>query len=224
MSSLPALAAAALAADVASLADMPHSKATLASDATSASVDDPYLVSATAAPQTAPIGAPGSLTGTGELAELSRLLLNQSPQLDEDTLRAQVNDQAASMNAREQPAKVTLNSATMPQNMTWDYLDALLRRLDPTGQSRAGFAIAFEAGVSWKDIVGAYVLHFRGCNYMPLKPDSNAGTRTRFASGQLIEPCMRVMQNSLDSAVDDGLLDASANIAVNLEVCPFRLL
>ena len=124
----------------------------LVGGATSASVDDPYLVAATAAPQTAPIGAPGSLTGTGELAELSRLLLNQSPQLDEDTLRAQVNDQAASMNAREQPAKVTLNSATMPQNMTWDYLDALLRRLDTTGQCRAGFAIAFEAGVSWKDI------------------------------------------------------------------------
>ena len=106
MSSLPAMAAAALAADAASLADMPHSKATLASDATSASVDDPYLVSATAAPQTAPIGAPGSLIGTGELAELSRLLLNQSPQLDEDTLRAQVNFKAESMNAREQPAQV----------------------------------------------------------------------------------------------------------------------
>eukprot|EP01046_Picozoa_sp_COSAG06_P081132 COSAG06_NODE_28327_length_576_cov_1.218029_1_plen_131_part_10 len=130
----------------------------LVGGATSASVDDPNLVSATAAPQTAPIGAPGSLTGTGELAELNHLLLNQSPQLDEATLRAQVNDQAASMNACEQPAKVTLNSATMPEDLTWNYLDALLRRVDSTGQSRAGFAIAFEVGVSWKDIVGAYVL------------------------------------------------------------------
>jgi hypothetical protein len=56
----------------------------LASDATSASVDDPNLVAATAAPQTAPISAPGSLIDTGELAELSHLLLNQS--LDEATL------------------------------------------------------------------------------------------------------------------------------------------
>jgi hypothetical protein len=56
----------------------------LASDATSASVDDPNLVAATAAPQTAPISAPGSLIDMGELAELSHLLLNQS--LDEATL------------------------------------------------------------------------------------------------------------------------------------------
>jgi hypothetical protein len=93
MPHFPAVAAAALAADVATLPTPPE-VSMLVGGATSASVDDPNLVSATAAPQTAPIGAPGSLTGTGELAELSRLLLNQSPQLDEDTLRAQVNFKA----------------------------------------------------------------------------------------------------------------------------------
>jgi len=69
----------------------------------------------------ATISAPGSLTGMGELAELSHLLLDQSPQLDEAKLREQVNHKTENMNACEQPAKVTLNSATMPQNMTWDY-------------------------------------------------------------------------------------------------------
>ena len=43
-------------------------------------------------------------------------------------------------------AKVTLNNVTMPPNVTRDYLDAMLRRLDASGRSRAGLAIAFEAG------------------------------------------------------------------------------
>ena len=137
-------------------------------------------------------------------------------------LAEQIRSITDTMNGWEQPAKQLLDSAHMPAELRYSHFDAWLRKLCPDGSAFLGLAIAMEPGVSWADVEGAYVLHFRGNKFHALKPGAAAGTLTRFSTGQLLEPVIRVMDNCLDSAVEDGLMAANANVAA-MDVNPLVL-
>ena len=155
------------------------------------------------------------------LASLNVLLERHAAEPSAD-LAEQISSMTDTMNGWEQPAKQLLDSAHMPAELRYSHFDAWLRELCPDGSAFLGLAIAMEPGVSWADVEGAYVLHFRGNKFHALKPGAAAGTLTRFSTGHLLEPVIRVMDNCLDSAVEDGLMAANANVAA-MDVNPLVL-
>ena len=155
------------------------------------------------------------------LASLNVLLERHAAEPSAD-LAEQISSMTDTMNGWEQPAKQLLDSAHMPAELRYSHFDAWLRELCPDGSAFLGLAIAMEPGVSWADVEGAYVLHFRGNKFHALKPGAAAGTLTRFSAGHLLEPVIRVMYNCLDSGVKDGLMAANANVAA-MDVNPIVL-
>ena len=113
------------------------------------------------------------------LASLNVLLERHAAEPSAD-LAEQISSMTDTMNGWEQPAKQLLDSAHMPAELRYSRFDAWLRGLCPDGSAFLGLAIAMEPGVSWADVEGAYVLHFRGNKFHALKPGAAAGTLTRF--------------------------------------------
>ena len=167
---------------------------------------------AAAAATRAPVSKPFSLTGTSALLQTLSRQLREHAEHPSDALRAQAAGTVAQIDQHPQPAKELLSSQWMPPNLQHAYLDGKLQILDLSGDSRLGLCMHFAPGVGWADPDAAYTLNFRGNQAKRVKPGSQAGSLTRLATGQSIEPCVRVMESSLDSGVEGGLIDASTNI------------
>ena len=127
---------------------------------------------------------------------------------------------SSELNKTASLVEALLNHSALPKKLQLQHVDQFAQFLYPGGGVRVGLPLMLEAGVSWRDIDGLISLHFRGNTifnqFGALNPSSYiARSLSRYRStGLRMEPCQRVVDELLDSAVASGVLDSDSNIGI----------